>query len=89
VADQAGWECQGRQEHGHFGTGTCGDTLAEPESSAGSTRTLEKPAPAMLDKRIEAVIHGAVGHLPRNERGRYESWLDRHGAGPMTAAMRA
>jgi len=89
MAGQQGWECQGRQEHGQFGTGTCGDTLAEPESGAGSTRTLDKSAPAALDKRIEAVIYGAVGHLPRNDRGRYEAWLDRHGAGPLTASMRA
>jgi len=82
-------ECQGRQEHGQFGTGTCDDSSAGAESRTGSARTLDKPAPAALDQRIAAVIHGAVGHLPRNERGRYEAWLDRHGAGPMTVAMRA
>jgi hypothetical protein len=56
-----GRQDQGRQEHGWFGTGT--STKQDP---VGASRG--DAVPRGLANRIQAVIHGAVGALPRELR---------------------
>ena len=56
------WECQGRQEHGWFGAGTCEGLTTAPVADCPSCA-------------VKAAAYTVVGLLPRVERAGYESWL--------------
>ena len=68
------WECQGRQEHGWFGSGTCGAD-GRPD--------------AAVAVEVLQVAYAAVGHLPAQERGPYEGWLQRDGLAQLRATVPA
>jgi hypothetical protein len=53
-----GWQCQGRQEHGWFGQGTC---AADAGGAAGED----------IAASAQTVLHGVLGHLPAGERARW------------------
>ncbi len=67
------WECQGRQEHGWFGSGTCG---------GGADGGIDAAA-------VAQVAYAAVGFLPVSQRGGYEGWLNRGGMGQLAATLPA
>lgn len=69
------WQCQGRQYHGWFGDGTCGD---------GDD---DAPADPAARRRTLAVLHGATGALPPALRPRWEGWLRRGGAARAAALL--
>lgn len=59
---QVSWQDQGRQYHMWFGHGTAGLNGKLPK--AGSDPTFE---PGNIGKRIDAVAHGALMHMPRKD----------------------
>jgi LysM domain len=60
------WECQGRQEHGQFGSGTCVGLTTAPVADCPSCAT-------------KAAAYTVVGLLPRSDRAQYETWLNSGG----------
>lgn len=58
----------GSPGHGWFGSGVCDDP-----TTAGSAPAC--PACELKDAASVATAHVATAHLPREERGRYASWL--------------
>lgn len=65
-----GWQCQGRQDHGGFGSGTCRGSAQD----GGPGR-----ADAGLSRAIDAAAYAAVGHLRGPEGRSYERWLHEGG----------
>lgn len=84
MSEHKNWECQGRQEHGWFGTGTCDTGSVETQ---GDPR-LRGPAPDDPVQRMIAVAHGAIGHLPERDRQQYSMWLEHRGKAELNQAMR-
>jgi spore germination cell wall hydrolase CwlJ-like protein len=66
------WECQGRQYHGWFGSGTCADAL---------------DAPVLDPATVTDVAYSAFGYLPQNQRRPYESWLRQGGLKQLASAL--
>ena len=66
------WECQGRQEHGWFGSGKCGAD-GKPDAAVAA--------------EVLQVAYAAVGHPPAQERGPYEGWLQRDGLAQLHATV--
>jgi len=76
------WQDQGRQYHMWFGHGTSG--LKEKPSKAGPDPMFD---PGSLDKRIDAVAHGSLMHLPRKEWHRPVLSFDRERLERLRTAM--
>jgi len=77
------WECQGRQEHGWFGSGTCDTDKVSPSEY----QRLRAPAPGDAIQWMAAVAFGAAGHLPAQFRNRYSEWLTNQGQARLDKAM--
>ena len=60
------WVYQGRQGHGYFGTGT-----APKDDSAAGANDLFRPVNA--GQRVDYVASSLIMHVPRNDRGRWNS----------------
>ena len=58
-----GWEDQGRQEHGWFGSGTIPDG---PADNSGDASGIGEQG---LNQRPDAVIYGSVAAMPSGLRG--------------------
>jgi hypothetical protein len=56
MSGQQSWRCQGRQQHGWFGTGTC----ASYGAIGGD------------DGRFRRIVFGVIGNLPAALRSRWE-----------------
>jgi hypothetical protein len=79
------WLDQGRQEHGWFGHGTAPTMLASDEERTDPRTALYEPV--AFDQRIVQTAYGAVGALPRKERGWYEHSLHLGGLDRLRRAM--
>lgn len=78
----AGWECQGRREHGWFGSGTCED----PMTGGGAAGRLAADCPGCA---LRMAAYATIGHLPRGERASFESWLNQGGMQRLEAVVPA
>ena len=76
------WQDQGRQNHMWFGQGTAGSK--DKPSTAGSDPMFK---PEKLDKRIDAVAHNSLMHLPRKEWHRPVLSFDRERLERLRTAM--
>ena len=66
------WECQGRQEHGWFGHGTC-----DGDGNIG----------AIYPMTVTDVAYTALSYLPTPQRKRYEGWLQNGGLKQLAIAL--
>lgn len=78
------WQDQGRQYHMWFGHGTAGSK--NRPSKAGADPMFE---PGNFDKRMEAVAHGALMHMPRKDWHRTVVSFDRQRLERFRTAMTA
>ena len=76
------WQDQGRQQHMWFGHGTAGSKGKPPEPGADPMCE-----PGNFDKRIDAVAHSSLMHLPRAEWHRSAVSFDRGRLERLRAAM--
>ena len=63
------WVYQGRQGHGYFGTGTAPKD-DEIDETAGANDLFR---PANAGQRVDYVASSLIMHVPRNDRGRWNS----------------
>jgi hypothetical protein len=61
MSGQQSWQCQGRQQHGWFGSGTCAS-----HGAIGSD-----------DGRFLRIVFGVIGNLPAASRSRWDGRLSR------------
>lgn len=64
------WVYQGRQGHGWFGNGTAPEDDDDSDSAAGATDLFR---PANAGQRVDYVASSLIMHVPRNDRGRWNS----------------
>ncbi len=65
------WVYQGRQAHGYFGNGTSPKDDINTGNGAGGENDLFRPANA--GQRVDFVASSLIMHVPRNDRGRWNS----------------
>ena len=63
------WLYQGRQGHGYFGNGTA----PEGDLSNDTAGVNELFRPASAGQRVDYIASSLIMHVPRNERGRWNS----------------
>jgi hypothetical protein len=61
------WLDQGRQQHGWFGSGTAPPRISD--QIEGATNRLF--APTNADRRADYAAYSLIGHVPRDQRGRW------------------
>ncbi len=64
------WVYQGRQGHGYFGTGTAPKDDDDSDSAAGANDLFR---PVNAGQRVDYVASSLIMHVPRNDRGRWNS----------------
>lgn len=62
------WIYQGRQGHGYFGAGT--SSKDDGDNDAGANDLFR---PANAGQRVDYVAFSLIMHVPRNDRGRWNS----------------
>ena len=82
MSEHTSWECQGRQEHGWFGDGTCGDKTGN--SVGRKAQCIE-----CIYHEIERAAHTVVGLLAGPGRQVYERHFNQGGIEQLKATVPA